>query len=59
MAMISKAWAEANGFPKRDQFATVPYTGPYKVKEYVLGSSVELERNTKYFVPGRPFLDGI
>src|SRR5262249_4377866 len=34
-------------------------TGPFKLKEYVRGQSIELERNTDYFVPNRPYLDGI
>jgi peptide/nickel transport system substrate-binding protein len=34
-------------------------TGPFRLKEYVRGQIVELERNPDYFVPGRPYLDGI
>jgi peptide/nickel transport system substrate-binding protein len=34
-------------------------TGPFKLKEYVRGQVIELERNTDYFVPNRPYLDGI
>src|SRR6266852_9158172 len=34
-------------------------TGPFKLKEYVRGQMIELERNTDYFVPNRPYLDGI
>ena len=34
-------------------------TGPFKQKEYARGQSIELERNPDYFVPGRPYLDGI
>jgi peptide/nickel transport system substrate-binding protein len=34
-------------------------TGPFKLKEYVRGQLVELERNPNYFIPGRPYLDGI
>ena len=34
-------------------------TGPFKQKEYLRGQLVELERNPDYFVPGRPYLDGI
>jgi len=34
-------------------------TGPFRFKEYVRGQSVELERNPTYFVPDRPYLDGI
>src|SRR4030095_7391764 len=34
-------------------------TGPFKLKQYLPGTLVELERNPDYFVPGRPYLDGI
>src|SRR3989442_5281541 len=34
-------------------------TGPFKLKQYARGELVELERNPEYFVPGRPYLDGI
>jgi peptide/nickel transport system substrate-binding protein len=34
-------------------------TGPFRLKEYVRGQVVELERNPDYFVPGRPYLDRI
>src|SRR5262249_38625748 len=32
---------------------------PFKLKEFVRGQYVDLERNPDYFVPGRPYLDGI
>jgi len=34
-------------------------TGPFKLKEFVRGQYVDLERNPDYFVPNRPYLDGI
>jgi peptide/nickel transport system substrate-binding protein len=34
-------------------------TGPFKMKEWKRGESVELVRNPDYFVPDRPYLDGI
>src|SRR3989442_5432285 len=34
-------------------------TGPFRLKEYVPGQLIELERNAEYFVRGRPYLDGI
>jgi peptide/nickel transport system substrate-binding protein len=34
-------------------------TGPFKWKEYVRGQYLDLERNPDYFVPERPYLDGI
>ncbi len=34
-------------------------TGPFKFKQYVRGSYLELERNPDYWVKGRPYLDGV
>jgi len=34
-------------------------TGPFRLKDYARGQMVEMERNPDYFVPGRPYLDGI
>src|SRR5262244_2034473 len=34
-------------------------TGPFRLKDYARGQMIELERNPDYFVPGRPYLDGI
>jgi peptide/nickel transport system substrate-binding protein len=34
-------------------------TGPFRQKQYARGQVIELERNPDYFVPGRPYLDGI
>jgi peptide/nickel transport system substrate-binding protein len=34
-------------------------TGPFKLKNYVRGSLIELERNPDYFRHGLPYLDGI
>jgi len=34
-------------------------SGPFKLKEYIRGSSIEMERNPKYWKPGLPYLDGI
>jgi peptide/nickel transport system substrate-binding protein len=34
-------------------------TGPFRMKEYLRGQLVELERNPDYFIPERPYLDGI
>lgn len=33
-------------------------TGPFKLKAYVRGSSLELERNPTYWKPGLPYLNG-
>jgi peptide/nickel transport system substrate-binding protein len=34
-------------------------TGPFKLKEWRKGEFIELTRNPDYWVPGRPYLDGI
>ena len=34
-------------------------TGPFKLKNYVRGSNIELERNPDYWKKGLPYLDGI
>jgi len=34
-------------------------TGPFKLKEWRKGESIELVRNPDYWAPGRPYLDGI
>jgi len=34
-------------------------TGPFKLKAYVHGSSIELERNPNYWKQGLPYLDGV
>lgn len=34
-------------------------TGPFKLKKWVRGSSLEVERNPNYFKEGMPYMDGI
>ena len=34
-------------------------SGPFKLKEYVRGASIEMERNPNYWKPGLPYMDGI
>jgi peptide/nickel transport system substrate-binding protein len=34
-------------------------TGPFRQKEYARGQHIDLERNPDYFIPDRPYLDGI
>ncbi|PYN11784.1 MAG: peptide ABC transporter substrate-binding protein [Candidatus Rokuibacteriota bacterium] len=34
-------------------------TGPFRLKEWRKGEYVEYVRNPEYFVPGRPYLDGL
>ncbi len=40
-------------------FAPEVGTGPFKFKEWVRGSHIELVRNDDYFVPGLPYLDRV
>ena len=55
MAIYPKHVLDAQGDMKK----VVVGTGPFKLKKYTRGVSVELERNPRYFVKGRPYLDGI
>jgi peptide/nickel transport system substrate-binding protein len=34
-------------------------SGPFKLKQYVHGASLEMERNAKYWKQGLPYMDGI
>lgn len=34
-------------------------SGPFKLKEYVRGASIELERNPNYWKKGFPYMDGV
>ena len=52
--------------PKNISIRTINYykkntmgSGPFKLKEYVHGASMELERNPKYWKQGLPYMDGI
>jgi peptide/nickel transport system substrate-binding protein len=55
MVILSKKFVEAGGEPGKK----VMGSGPFRFLEYVQGVSVELERNPKYFVADRPYLDSI
>ncbi|MBI2906675.1 MAG: ABC transporter substrate-binding protein [Chloroflexi bacterium] len=55
MAMAPKHVYDA----KRDLRNEGDGTGPFKLKNYSLGIAMELVKNPNYFVPGRPYLDGI
>ena len=44
---------------KGDMKSEIVGTGPFKLKQYVRGVSIELVKNPDYHVPGRPYLDGI
>lgn len=53
--MGSKKVIDAKKDLKRDAVGT----GPFKLKEYIVGTSFVLEKNKDYFVKDRPYLDGI
>ena len=55
MVILSKKFVEGGGDPAKK----VMGSGPFRFVEYVQGVSVELERNPKYFIADRPYLDGI
>lgn len=55
MAIYPKHVLEKEGDMKK----AVVGTGPFKLKRYTRGVSIELEKNPDYFVKGRPYLDGI
>lgn len=55
MVILAKHFIEAGG----DTKTQVMGSGPFMFKQYVDGVSVELERNPNYFIPDRPYLDGI
>lgn len=55
MVMYSKSSVEAKGDMKKD----VMGSGPFKLKRYDPGISIEMVKNSDYFVKGRPYLDGI
>lgn len=55
MPMYSKAQVEKSGNMK----TTVMGTGPFKLKSYTPGVSLEYVKNPDYWLKGKPYLDGI
>lgn len=55
MVVLPKHILEVKGDMKKDLVGT----GPFKLKEYVPGVSLELVKNPDYHVKGRPYLDGL
>lgn len=53
--IMPKHVIEAKGDMKKDGIGT----GPFKFKQYTPGTQLTVEKNKDYFVPGRPYLDGI
>ncbi len=55
-SIVSKRLVEEEG----DEHWKNPVgTGPFKLKEWVPGSYIELERNENYWEDGKPYLDGV
>lgn len=55
IVVFPKHILDAKGSMKRD----IVGTGPYKLKEYREGSTLDMVKNPSYFIPQRPYLDGI
>ncbi|MBI2907941.1 MAG: hypothetical protein HYX92_09825 [Chloroflexi bacterium] len=55
IVVFPKHVVEAKGHMKSD----VVGTGPFKFKDYATGVAYEVVKNRDYFVPGRPYLDGV
>lgn len=53
--IFPKDLLDAKGDMKKD----VVGTGPFKMKQYVRGVSLEVEKYAGYHIKGRPYLDGI
>lgn len=55
MVVAPKHVLEAKGDMKKD----VVGTGPFKLKTYLAGNYIDLERNPAYHIPDRPYMDGM
>lgn len=52
--VYSKTWIEAGHDPTKE----VNGTGPFKLKQYIRGTSTEVVKNENYWNKGLPYLDG-
>jgi peptide/nickel transport system substrate-binding protein len=61
LALFANAIFPANfgGQPAATFFQHPVGTGPFKLSKWVKGQSVQLVRNTYYWQPGRPYLNGV
>ncbi len=55
-SIVSKKLVEADG---EKHWKSPVGTGPFKLKQWVPGSYIELERNENYWEEGKPYLDGV
>lgn len=53
--IYSKTWVAAGHDPQKE----LNGTGPFKLKEYIRGTSIELVKNENYWNKGLPYLDGV
>jgi peptide/nickel transport system substrate-binding protein len=55
MLVLPKHILEVDGHMKEKVIGS----GPFMLKKYIRGTSIELVKNPNYHVPNRPFLDGV
>lgn len=55
-SIVSKKLVEEQG---EDHWKNPVGTGPFKLKEWVPGQFIELEKNENYWEEGKPYLDGV
>lgn len=57
ISMYDKEWVEEKGQDR--PLKEVNGTGPFKFKSFTAGVAAEVERNPNYWMPDRPYLDGV
>ncbi|MCC7281770.1 MAG: ABC transporter substrate-binding protein [Acetobacteraceae bacterium] len=57
--IVPKHIYEGTDFRRNPANQTPIGTGPFRLREWVRGSNIEMARNPDYWQPGRPYLDGI
>ncbi|WP_267214025.1 ABC transporter substrate-binding protein [Chelatococcus asaccharovorans] len=58
--VVAGRWARIIAADAIDTLETAPSgTGPFKFKNSQAGSSVTVEKNPNYWIPGQPYLDGV
>jgi peptide/nickel transport system substrate-binding protein len=59
ISIYPRAATEALDPPSMTAFMSVIGSGPFKARSAVVGTRYELERNSSYYLPGLPYLDGV